>query len=192
MKQEKARAIAEEIGDSLRGSCHGIEIVGDIRRQRPRVNKIKLLCIPAPVEGVRIPEFEPFDPQQWRQEIEEFGNDDAIDDWFIKMLEHGVVDAQRKENATFNHRKKSIIHVHSGMAVDIISTDEQRWAVALVVTTGGTKTNRHIAAAASEKGWRFRTSGDGFNTSDGHITCSTEREVFEAVGLPYLPPEQRE
>jgi len=61
-----------------------------------------------------------------------------------------------------------------------------------VVTTGGAKTNRRIANAAREKGWRFHPSGDGFHTPDGHITYNTEQEVFEAVGLPYLPPEQRE
>ena len=192
MELEKARAIAEELKNQLQDACHRTEIVGDIRRQKPRIGKIRLLCIPARVEGVHIPELEPFDPQQWRREIEEFGDFDALDDWFIEMRELGVVDVPTKGSRTFSRSKKSILHVPSGMAIDIVSTDERCWAVALVVTIGGAKTNTRIAAAAREKGWQFRTSGDGFDTPGGHITCNTEREVFEAVGLPYLPPEQRE
>jgi len=192
MELEKARAIALELRDQLDEACHRIEIAGDIRHAKPRVRKIKLLCIPKPMEGVAIPEFEPFNPDAWRQEIEEFGDQDAVDDWFIELFQEGLVDGRRIGRTTFNRGEKCILHVPSGMAVDILSTDEERWAVALVVATGGVKTIRRIAAAARERGWRFRRSGDGFDTPDGHVTCDTEREVFEAVGLPYMPPEQRE
>ena len=34
--------------------------------------------------------------------------------------------------------------------------------------------------------------GSGFSTPQGDVVCRSEREVFELVGLPYLPPEQRE
>lgn len=192
MELEKARAIAEGFKDELETTCDAVEIVGEIRRQRPRIRRIKFLCIPTPIEGASIPELEPFDPQQWKREIEEFGDYDALDEWFVVMLEHGVVHLPAKEGWTFTRTKRSIMHSPSGMPVDILLTDEERWAVALVVATGGTKTIRGIAAAAREKGWRFRSSGDGFDTPGGYITCSTEQEVFEAVGLPYLPPEQRE
>ncbi len=107
-------------------------------------------------------------------------------------MQEEVLDFRPEGSRTYSIRKKSILHVPSGIAVDILSTDARCWAVALVVATGGATTNKRIAAAAGKKGWHFRTSGDGFDTPDGHITCSTEQEVFEAVGLPYLPPEQRE
>ena len=84
-----------------------------------------------------------------------------------------------------------MVHLPSGIGVDIFSTDEKCWPVALVVRTGGKETNKRIAMAALKRGWRFRAYGDGFDTPDGHIRCFSERGVFEAVGLPYLPPEQR-
>jgi hypothetical protein len=34
--------------------------------------------------------------------------------------------------------------------------------------------------------------GSGFSTPQGDVVCKSERDVFELVGLPYLPPEQRE
>jgi DNA polymerase/3'-5' exonuclease PolX len=68
---------------------------------------------------------------------------------------------------------------------------EERWAVALVVRSGGAETNKRIATAALRKGWHFRAYGRGFTTPDGEVICRSEREVFEEVGLPYLPPEER-
>jgi len=193
MKLEKARQIAEEIGDGLRGSCHRIEIVGDIRRQKPRVRKIKLLCVPAPVEGVPIspddPMYSSIVGQKW---LPEWDEEDAVHDEVMEMMDQDILDWTSAGSRGYTTARKTVIHQPSGMPVDILSTDERCWPVALVVASGGTKTVRRIAAAARDKGWRLQTSGDGFDTTDGHITCSTEQEVFEAVGLPYLPPEQRE
>lgn len=193
MEMEKARTIAEELKSQLQYACHRIEIVGDIRRQKPRVSKIKLLCIPAPMEGVPIspedPLYSSISSQKW---LPEWGHPDAVHDCVMELMHRDVLDWTSAGSRAYSPTKKSVCHRPSGLAVDILSTDEQRWAVALVVATGGAKTTRCIAAAAREKGWRFRISGDGFDTPGGHITCSTEREDFEAVGLPYLPPEQRE
>jgi len=190
MELEKARAIAEELKNQLQEACYRIEIVGDIRRQKPRVGKIKLLCIPMPSQGVfKPPEddlFSSISSQDW---LPEWDDEDAVHDWVMEMMQEEVLDWTSAGSRAYSTARKSVRHQASGIAVDILSTDNQCWAVALVVATGGIATTRRIAAAAREKGWRFRSSGDGFDTPDGHITCSTEKEVFEAVGLPHLPPE---
>lgn len=194
MKLEKARAVAEELKNGLGGECHRIEIVGDIRRQKPRVRKIKLLCIRAPLQHVFISQDDLL--FAWlmtsRECLPEWDDPDAVHNWVMYLMEQGVLEWTSTGGQTYSAAKKSVVHQPSGMAVDIVSTNERCWAVALVVTTGGAKTNRRIAAAAQEKGWRFQSSDDGFDTPGGHITCKTEQEVFEAVGLSCLPPEQRE
>jgi len=194
MELENARAIAEELTKQLEDACRRIEIVGDIRRQKCEVDKIELLCIPSPVKGEPIPtEHRNLLPllssQAW---LPEFDDTDAVHQRVMELMQEEVLDFTSAGSRTYSITRKSILHIPSGIAVDILSTDAQCWAVALVVTTGGATTNRRIGAAAQQKGWRFRASGDGFDAPDGHITCSTEREVFEAVGLPYLPPGQRE
>jgi len=55
----KARAIAEEVKSLLAPACHRIDIVGDIRRQKPQVGHIELLVIPKP----EISDGEPIPPQ---------------------------------------------------------------------------------------------------------------------------------
>lgn len=190
MELEKAQAIAEELRDQLEDSCDRIQIVGDIRRQKPDVKTIKLLCIPA--EGV------PLSPEdiklfgRYQRPVPEFEDYDMVDTAVEVLMVDRVIESRPKEKWVPGTKKKMLLHSPSGMMVDVLTTDSQHWAVALVVATGGTKTIRRIAAAAREKGWRFRSSDDGFDTPDGHITCSTEQDGFEAVGLSYLPPEHRE
>jgi len=53
MEIEIARAIAEELKWKLEGGCDRVEIVGDIRRRKPEISEIKLLCIPT--EGWLLP-----------------------------------------------------------------------------------------------------------------------------------------
>lgn len=194
MELEKARAIAEELKNGLAGECHRIEIVGDIRRQKPRVRKIKLLCIPGPVKWFPISPDDPLfawlpTSQKW---LPEWDPPDAVHDWVMDMMNQDVLEWTSAGSGRYSTARKFVVHQASGMVVDVVSTNERCWAVALVVTTGGAKTHRRIATAAREKGWQIRPCGDGFDTAGGHITCKTEQEVFEAVGLPYLPPEQRE
>lgn len=188
MELEKARAIAEELKERLELQSDRVEIVGDIRRQKPEVSKIKLLCIPT--EGRPIPP----DLCDWIDPIPVpgFEDTDPIDDEVTILIVEGVLGFRPTGRRAYGPKKKFMVHAPSGMGVDILSTDVQCWAVALVVTTGGDMTNKRIASTVRKKGWRFRTSEDSFDTADIHITCSTEIEVFEAVGLPYLPPEQRE
>ncbi len=188
MKLARARAIAEELRWQLETGCDRVEIVGDIRRQKPEVSKIKLLCIPT--EGWPIPPDlrDLFYPTP----VPGFEDTDPIDDEVTILIVEGVLGFRPKGRRAYGPKKKFMVHASSGIGVDIFTTDNQCWSVALVVTTGGDTTNKSIATGAQKKGWRFRTSGDGFDTLNSHITCTTEREVFEAVGLPYLSPEQRE
>ncbi|MBC8466034.1 hypothetical protein H8D57_03315 [bacterium] len=188
MELEKAKAIAEDLKWQLENGCDRVEIVGDIRRQKLEVSKIKLLC--TPTEGKPIPP----DLRDWIDPIPVpgFEDTDPIDDEVTILIVEEVLGFRPKGRRAYGPKKKFMVHAPSGIGVDIFTTDNQCWAIALVVTTGGDMTNKRIATAAQKKGWRFRTSGDGFDTLNSHITCTTEREVFEAVGLPYLSPEQRE
>ena len=168
---EKAKAIAEKIKAVLESSCERVIIAGSIRRQKPEVGDIELLCIP-----------------------KYFVDVDMLDGKIrtlihFEMLGYRLNKLGRK---VYGPKNKLLVHLPSGIGVDVFSTDERRWPVALVVRTGGKETNKRIATAALRKGWHLKAYGDGFDTPDGHIHCSTEREVFEAVNLPYREPWERD
>jgi len=168
---EQARTVAQEIIDWLASACARIVIAGSIRRQKPEVGDIELLCIPRFVDGI-----------------------DQLDREIGALIIRGILGFRLNKlgSRVYGPRNKLMVHLTSGIGVDIFSTDECCWAVSLVVRTGGAETNKRIAMAAIRKGWRFRAYGDGFDTPNGRVTCHSEREVFEAVGLPYQEPWKRE
>jgi len=171
MELSKARGIAEELLHMLEVGCHVIQIAGSIRRQQRDVGDIELLCIPKYVDGV-----------------------DQLDKEIGALVFQRILDLRRNKKGftAYGPKNKLMVHVPSGIGVDIFSTTAECWPVALVVRTGGKATNLRIATAALKKGWHLRAYGSGFDTPNGPIQCHSEREVFEAVGLPYLPPWERE
>ena len=170
MELEKAQAIAEKIKAVLESSCERIVIAGSIRRQKPDVGDIELLCIPKYVAGV-----------------------DQLDAKIQTMIHFYMLGYRLNKlgSKVYGPKNKLLVHLPSGIGLDIFSTDAQCWWVALVIRTGPKESNVAIAMAAQRKGWRLKAYGDGFDTTTGHLTCHSEREVFEAVGLPYLNSWER-
>ncbi len=170
MELEKAKAIAEKIKAVLESSCERIVIAGSIRRQKPHVGDIELLCIPKYTAGV-----------------------DMLDAKIQTMIYFDMLGYRLNKlgSKVYGPKNKLLVHLPSGIGVDIFSTKAECWPVALVVRTGGKRTNKEIATRALERGMRFRAYGDGFDTPDGHLQCKSEQEVFRAVGLRYLSPEER-
>ena len=170
MELTEAREIAETLKELLEGSCDRIEIAGSIRRRKRDVGDIELLCIPEFVGGV-----------------------DMLDRELGALAIRRILALRRNKrgSTTYGPKNKLMVHVPSGMGVDIFSTDEQCWPVAMVVRTGGKQTNIRISMAAQARGYKFHAYGSGFSTPNGEIVCRSEREVFETVGLPWQRPEER-
>ena len=171
MELEKAKAIAEELKTLLEPACQKIEIAGSIRRRKPEVGDIELLVIPK------------FD-----------GPVDQLDKklkWLIgtRVLEYRP---NKRDIITYGPKNKFLRYVESGIGIDIFSTDEECWWVALVVRTGRERTNKKIASLAIERGLRFHAYGRGFTRADGsELVYHSEEDVFKAVGLSYLEPWER-
>ena len=170
MKLALAKGIAEELMARLETSCERIIIAGSIRRQRPYVGDIELLCIP---------------------KCNGFTN--QLDRHVEALIKQGLFDFRRNKlgSKVYGPKNKLLLHVPTGIGVDIFSTTEECWAVSLVARTGGAETNKRIATTALKKGWSWHAYGQGFTTPDGEIICHSEQEVFKAVGLPYLEPWKR-
>ena len=171
MELEKAKAIAEELVEMLKPACERIVVAGSIRRQKPEVGDIELLCIPRFDEGI-----------------------DLLERTLGYFMLRQVFDYRRDRRGriTYGPKNKLLLHKPSGIGVDIFSTDEECWWVALVVRTGGRDTNIEIASRAKEQGMRFHAYGQGFTRADGsELVCCSEQDVFRAVGLRYLEPWER-
>lgn len=80
---------------------------------------------------------------------------------------------------------------YNGVQVDIYIASADRWGILLLVRTGSERHNIMLATQAQQMGLKF-SAADGI-VKDGKVVASaTEEEVFGALGMPWMPPEERE
>ena len=77
--------------------------------------------------------------------------------------------------------------------VDLYFATPETWATLLLIRTGSTANNVHLCSIAKARGWKLKADGQGLFNEKGDLVAShSEEEIFEALGLKYLPPEKRE
>jgi DNA polymerase/3'-5' exonuclease PolX len=175
----EARAVALAIAMRLRPVCERLVIAGSIRRQRPDVGDIELLAIPKVVPAK--------DPGDFFGSL----NVNLLDQSLDSLIAGGYL--ARRLNATggttYGPQNKLLVHVASGIPLDVFSTTPECWANALVCRTGPAESNTAIAIMARGRGWSWNVYGPGFtNRINGYVLpMTTEAGVFAFVGLP-VPP----
>ena len=87
---------------------------------------------------------------------------------------------------------KSSIEFHDGLRAQLWVHPPEQWGTALVYATGSKEHNIRLREMALAKD--LSLSDHSFiNIMDGsEILCATEEEVYETLGLPWIPPELRE
>jgi DNA polymerase (family 10) len=81
---------------------------------------------------------------------------------------------------------------YNGVQVDIYYASLENWGITLLVRTGSTEHNKKLIAIAKRQGFYFSVAR-GIENREGKVIASqTEEELFSALGLRYIPPEERE
>ena len=81
---------------------------------------------------------------------------------------------------------------YRGVPVDIYFASEETWAMLLLVRTGSAAFNRDLAIRAKAMGLHFSADGRGILRDGARVAWRSEEEIFRVLGLPFIPPEQRE
>ncbi len=186
MKTRYPRALAltvvRELLEALTPVCERVIVAGSLRRKKPTVGDVELLYIPkSEMRGVPGDLF-----ASARVDLADL----AIRD----MLAAEVLALRPGENGctSFGPKNKLLLHVKTGLPVDLFSTTEASWHNYLVCRTGSKESNMRIAESARAKGWRWNPYGSGFTGPNGAThSVDSERAVFDFVGLPYLEPSAR-
>jgi len=76
--------------------------------------------------------------------------------------------------------------------LDVYFATEETWSTLLLIRTGSKENNIRLATAAKRKGLRLAASGDGLFKGDERIAGDSERSIFEALGLRFLDPWERD
>jgi len=81
---------------------------------------------------------------------------------------------------------------YNGAQIDLYYASPETWATLLLIRTGSKDSNIRLCSLAKKKGWRLAASGDGlFNQTGERIAGDTEESIYQALGLPYQEPWER-
>lgn len=195
----EALPIAQEIVDVLEEHCEVragqalIIVAGSLRRRKPFVSDIEILFVPK-VRAARADDGPAaFSSDLFRAPAPVNEAEIAI----ANLLRLGLLAKRPNVNGieAWGAKNKLGVHGPSGMPVDLFTATSDNWFNYLVCRTGGAMNNVRICEAAIAKGWKWNPYGSGFSRPKGlsveHHVVTSEREVFEFVGLPYLEPWKR-
>lgn len=108
---------------------------------------------------------------------------DAVMDLFCS---HPSVEEVLEKGST-----KSNVRLTCGISVDLRVVPRQSYAFLLHHMTGSKSHNIAMRARAQKMGYKMSEWGV-FDRSGTSLSCRTEAEIFEALGLAEIPPEMRE
>ena len=159
---KEAENIACQLKAAVEPQCDRIEVAGSIRRQKPKVHDIDFVVVAK-------------SDAEWQK----------ISD----KLKH----LKAKPNCSGNSVIKAFVPCQNGLfQVDFYRAKPSTFGIHLLVRTGSAEHNMWLAAYAISKGMRIRYSSEGLLKEGSVIAGETEKGVFEALGLPYPLPSERE
>ncbi|MFJ2030090.1 DNA polymerase/3'-5' exonuclease PolX [Streptosporangium sp. NPDC087985] len=86
--------------------------------------------------------------------------------------------------------KKTSIHTTEGIQVDLRLVPAESWGAALQYFTGSKEHNVHLREITVKKGWKL--SEYGLFDGDRVIAAEREEDIYQALGMPWIPPTLRE
>ena len=186
MNDRNGLALAKEVADQLvrllAPHCERIAVAGSIRRRRPDVKDIELLCASKVTSTADL-----------------FGR--AVTNWYFlnKKLDALVADgsvlkkrANKSGRYTYGAQNKLLVHVPSGIPVDVFSSSTNNWGMSLVVRTGPKDFNVRMMSRFRELGMRGHAYGGVTDRNGNDVECPDEATVFGLLGWPWIPPEERQ
>lgn len=187
MKFDEAKQIAEEVKGWLEPYCKRIEVVGSVRRQKPEVGDVELLCIPTPYTEFKGNWFTlSLSPAK-----------DMLDSRLQELIElrkSPVLNYRlnSKGSKVYGPKNKLLTHVASGFPVDIFVTDERVWATSLLIRTGPKTLNIKLCLRAKKRGFQLKPYKGIIDKQGNIVKLKTEEEIFKLLGIDYVPPERRD
>jgi DNA polymerase (family 10) len=88
--------------------------------------------------------------------------------------------------------KRASVKLEGGEQVDVRVFDKPEYGAAMIYFTGSKDHNIAMRSLAMENGWKLNEYGLFDSKNGRRLAGSTEQEVYERMGLEFIPPELRE
>jgi len=113
-----------------------------------------------------------------------------IDIVLIPKLKEHLIQKIRNISKVEVQGKKLIRIEYSGIQIDIYFATKETWGILLLVRTGSKEHNIKLCQHAIGKGMKL-SSEKGLIKGNEVIARKTEEEIFKALGMNYIKPEDR-
>ncbi len=175
MKKTESYLLAKERAISLMAllsfDCERIELAGSIRRKKKQIGDIEIVVIP---------KFE-FQKDLFGSVV---GKNYSINDTISKISTSITKNGERYKQFEYG-----------GHQIDLFLTTEERWGVIFTVRTGSVEFSKKLMTPQSYGGYL----PFGMKVKDGRLwekgealETREERDYFEAIGLDWIEPENRD
>lgn len=167
LDRSEVEPLAFKILIEIEPFCEKVQIAGSIRRRKDTINDIDIVVLPK-----------------------------AHDSWIniIKFLRYefdAVTEKQGEKLATL-YVPFASKQGQGYVQLDLYKASQSTWGILLLVRTGSAMHNVHLCNLALAKGLRLQYSQGLVDSKGNVIAGKTEEEVFEALGLPFIQPQDRE
>ncbi len=107
-----------------------------------------------------------------------------------KIMEH-FIKFKEVDHIYAKGPTKTMVRLKNGLDVDLRVVPEESFGAALAYFTGSKDHNIQMRELAIKKGWKLNEYGL-FDKNEKMIAGRTEEEIYEKLGLQFIPPEMRE
>lgn len=176
MNRNDALLAAYPMAAELSSCCERLQFAGSLRRLAPEVNDIEIVAIPRiAVERNLLDEI-----------VAEYL---LLDDWIADFVQGGVISVSKN-----GPRWKQFTLLPDGPKFDLfLVRPPAQWGVILALRTGPADYSKwlvsHQPFGACPPGLRFEAGG--IYRNDVLIPTPEEAALFDLLGQPLLPPEER-
>ncbi|MGD9534076.1 MAG: helix-hairpin-helix domain-containing protein [Candidatus Nitrosocosmicus sp.] len=87
---------------------------------------------------------------------------------------------------------KAFVKLNNNMDADLLVVPSESFGAALLYFTGSKRHGIHLRKLAQVKGYRLNEWGLYENNTDQKIAGESESDVYDLLGLEWIPPEMRE
>jgi len=169
LDRAEVEPLAFKVLSVIQPLCVKSEVAGSSRRGRALINDLDIVVQPRPLPGC------------WLQLLKN-----------VKDEFDAVTEKQGNKLATLYLPFKSTKQGFGHVQVDFYRAEAGAWGILLLVRTGSKEHNMKLCNLAIKKGLSLQYSV-GLTDKSGRVVAGrSEEEVFQALGLAYVEPKDRE
>lgn len=173
MELSKAKKIAEDLVRELTPYCDRIELAGSIRRGKPEVKDIEIVCIP-----------------KQKKEVDLFG--DNAPKFGVNNPIPEFVSAVRKYPAEIGDPTGRYVKLLlSEIKVDLFIAFPNNWGFIFTLRTGSTWFNKDYLLIGLKNINHEAKDGFIYDKKGNLVELPEEIDLFNLINLKYLDPDRR-